>query len=44
MSRNTVIKAGEVTARIEPLERLRAVCGGDKQVIEKEPSLHEAPE
>ena len=40
MSRNTVIKAeGEVAAGIEPSERLRAVGGGDKPLIDKQPGL-----
>ena len=43
MSRNTVIKAErEVHAGIEPTERLRAVGGGDKPAIEKQPGLLEA--
>ena len=40
MSRNTVIKAvGEVEAGIEPSDRQRAVGGGDRQAIEKQPGL-----
>jgi hypothetical protein len=40
MSRNTVIKAeAEVTAGIEPSDRLRAVGGGDKPLIDKQPGL-----
>ena len=43
MSRNTVIKSeGEVAAGIEPSERLRAVGGGDKPLIDKQPGLLEA--
>lgn len=43
MSRNTVIKAErEVQAGIEPTRRLRAVGGGDKPLIEKQPGLLEA--
>ena len=43
MSRNTVIKAeGEVAAGIEPSERLRAVGGGDKPLIDKQPGLLDA--
>jgi len=43
MSRNTVIKAvGEVTAGIEPMDRQRAIGGGDKPAIEKQPGLLEA--
>jgi hypothetical protein len=40
MSRNTVIKAeGEVAAGIVPSDRLRAVGGGDKPLIDKQPGL-----
>jgi hypothetical protein len=40
MSRNTVIKAKtEVSAGIEPSDRLRAVGGGDKPLIDKQPGL-----
>jgi len=40
MSRNTVIKAeSEVGAGIEPSVRLRAVGGGDKLLIDKQPGL-----
>jgi hypothetical protein len=40
MSRNTVIKAeGEVKAGIEPSERLRALGGGDKSLIDTQPGL-----
>jgi transposase len=40
MSRNTVIKAvGEVEAGIEPSNRQRAVGGGDRPAIEKQPGL-----
>jgi hypothetical protein len=40
MSRNTVIKAeGEVAAGIEPTQRLRAVGGGDKPLVDKQPGL-----
>jgi hypothetical protein len=40
LSRNTVTKAvGEVTAGIEPSERLRAVGAGDKLAIDKQPGL-----
>jgi hypothetical protein len=40
MSRNTVIKAeGEVAAGIEPTLRLRAVGGGDKPLVDKQPGL-----
>jgi hypothetical protein len=40
MSRNTVIKAeAEVAAGIEPSDRLRAVGGGDKPLIDKQPGL-----
>ncbi|MCP4087505.1 MAG: hypothetical protein GY745_21025 [Actinomycetia bacterium] len=43
MSRSTVIKAvGEVDAGIVPLDRQRAVGGGDKPAIEKQPGLLEA--
>jgi Rhodopirellula transposase DDE domain len=43
MSRNTVIKAeSEVAAGIEPTVRLRAVGGGDKPLIGKQPGLLEA--
>ena len=43
MSRNTVIKAeAEVVAGIVPSERLRAVGGGDKPLIDKQPGLLEA--
>ncbi|MGH9305926.1 MAG: ISAzo13 family transposase, partial [Acidimicrobiales bacterium] len=43
MSRNTVIKAArEVAAGIEPGSRLRAVGGGDKPLIDKQPGLLEA--
>ena len=43
MSRNTVIKAeSEVTAGIEPSERLRAPGGGDKSLIDTQPGLLEA--
>jgi Rhodopirellula transposase DDE domain len=43
MSRNTVIKAErEIHAGIEPRERLRAVGGGDKPLIDKQPGLLEA--
>jgi len=43
MSRNTVIKAeGEVVAGIKPSDRLRAVGGGDKPLIDKQPGLLEA--
>ena len=43
MSRNTVIKAeAEVTAGIEPSDRLRAPGGGDKPLTEKQPGLLEA--
>jgi hypothetical protein len=43
MSRNTVIKAeAEVKAGIEPSERLRAVGGGDKSLIDTQPGLLEA--
>ena len=43
MSRNTVIKAErEVTAGIEPSERLRAPGGGDRPLIDKQPGLLEA--
>ena len=42
LSRNTVIKAvAEVEAGIEPSERQRAVGGGDKPAIEKQPGLLE---
>lgn len=40
MSRNTVIKAQrEVASGIEPSDRLRAVGGGDKPLINKQPGL-----
>jgi hypothetical protein len=40
MSRNTVIKAeSEVAAAIEPSDRLRAVGGGDKPLVDKQPGL-----
>ncbi|MCP3857091.1 MAG: ISAzo13 family transposase, partial [Actinomycetia bacterium] len=40
MSRNTVIKAAsEVAAGVEPSDRLRAVGGGDKPLIDKQPGL-----
>ena len=40
MSRNTVIKAeAEVAVGIEPSDRLRAVGGGDKPLIDKQPGL-----
>ena len=40
MSRTTVTKAeGEVVEGIEPSTRLRSVGGGDKQKIDKLPSL-----
>src|SRR5665811_997310 len=40
MSRNTVIKAvGEVEAGIEPSDRQRAVGGGDKPAVDKQPGL-----
>jgi transposase len=43
MSRNTVIKAErEVTAGIEPSERLRVPGGGDKPLIDTQPGLLEA--
>ena len=43
MSRNTVIKAErEVEDGIEPSERLRAVGGGDRPLIDKKPGLLEA--
>jgi Rhodopirellula transposase DDE domain len=43
MSRNTVIKAeAEVAAGMEPSTRLRAVGGGDKPLIDKQPGLLEA--
>ncbi len=43
MSRNTVIKAErEVTAGIEPSDRLRAPGGGDRPLIDKQPGLLEA--
>ena len=43
MSRNTVIKAqAEVVAGIVPSDRLRAVGGGDKPLIDKQPGLLEA--
>ena len=43
MSRNTVIKAEtEVAAGIEPSLRLRALGGGDKPLIDKQPGLLEA--
>jgi hypothetical protein len=43
MSRNTVIKAeSEVVAGIVPADRLRAVGGGDKPLIDKQPGLLEA--
>jgi len=43
MSRNTVIKAeGEVNAGIEPTDRLRAVGGGDKSLLDTQPGLLEA--
>jgi hypothetical protein len=43
MSRNTVIKAErEVASGIEPSERLRALGGGDRPLIDKQPGLVEA--
>jgi hypothetical protein len=43
MSRNTVIKAErEVATGVEPSDRLRAVGGGDKLLIDKQPGLLEA--
>ena len=43
MSRNTVIKAErEVATGIEPTKRLRAVGGGDKPLVDKQPGLLEA--
>ena len=43
MSRNTVIKAErEVEDGIEPSERLRALGGGDRPLIDKQPGLLEA--
>ena len=43
MSRNTVIKAqAEVEAGIEPSDRQRAVGGGDKPAIDKQPGLLQA--
>ena len=43
MSRNTVIKAeAQVAAGIAPSVRLRAVGGGDKLLIDKQPGLLEA--
>src|SRR5579863_5181477 len=43
MSRNTVIKAErEIAAGIEPARQLRAVGGGDKPLIDKQPGLLEA--
>jgi Rhodopirellula transposase DDE domain len=43
MSRNTVIKAeGEIALGIETTNRLRAVGGGDKPLIDKHPGLLEA--
>ena len=43
MSRNTVIKAErEVVTGIEPTKRLRAVGGGDKPLVDKQPGLLEA--
>lgn len=43
MSRNTVIKAErEVESGIEPSERLRALGGGDRPLIDKQPGLLEA--
>jgi transposase len=40
MSRNTVIKAErEVAAGIEPSERLRAIGGGDKSLLDTQPDL-----
>lgn len=43
MSRNTVIKAQrEVECGIEPKERLRAIGGGDRPAIEKQPGLLQA--
>jgi hypothetical protein len=43
MSRNTVIKAeAEVAGGIAPSARLRAVGGGDKALIDKQPGLLEA--
>ena len=40
MSRNTIIKAvSEVRDGIEPTSRLRAIGGGDKPLIEKQPGL-----
>ena len=40
MSRNTVIKAvAEVEAGMEPSDRLRAIGGGDKPAIDKQPGL-----
>ena len=43
MSRNTVIKAKrEVATGIEPTKRLRAVGGGDKPLVDKQPGLLEA--
>ncbi len=43
MSRNTVIKSvAEVSAGMEPSDRLRAVGGGDKPLKDKQPGLLEA--
>jgi transposase len=43
LSRNTVIKAvAEVEAGIEPSDRQRAVGGGDRPAIDKQPGLLEA--
>lgn len=40
MSRNTVIKAvGEIAAGVEPTDRQRAIGGGDKPAVEKQPGL-----
>ena len=40
MSRSTVIKAvGEVEAGIEPSDRQRAIGGGDRRAIDKQPGL-----